>query len=245
MRAALIIGANRGIGLGITQALLNTAGIQTVCATYRDRNTATELFDQKNSKLVQMQAEVTDEKSLQQLAGDIKQLGIQPDLVIHCAGILHERGVQPEKSLQQCQADALQRLFAVNSIGPLLVAKAIIPLLPKRKPTHFAVLSAMVGSIGGNRLGGWYSYRASKAALNQLLRTLSIECQRTHPELCITAIHPGTTDTGLSAPFQANVKPGKLYTPAQSAARILEVVQAGNPEESGRFVNWDGSPIPY
>jgi NAD(P)-dependent dehydrogenase (short-subunit alcohol dehydrogenase family) len=117
--------------------------------------------------------------------------------------------------------------------------------MPKNRSTHFAALSAMVGSIGDNRLGGWYGYRASKAALNQFLRTLSIECRRTHPELCVTAIHPGTTDTALSAPFQSNVKPEKLYTPEQSADRILEVVLAGTPKESGRFVNWDGNPLPF
>ena len=103
----------------------------------------------------------------------------------------------------------------------------------------------MVGSIGDNRLGGWYGYRASKAALNQLLRTLSIECKRTHPGLCVTAIHPGTTDTQLSQPFQGNVKPGKLYTPEQSAKRIIEVVMQGSPEDTGRFVNWDGKTIPW
>jgi NAD(P)-dependent dehydrogenase (short-subunit alcohol dehydrogenase family) len=103
----------------------------------------------------------------------------------------------------------------------------------------------MVGSISDNRLGGWYGYRASKAALNQFLRTMSIECRRTHPQLCITAIHPGTTDTDLSSPFQGNVEPGKLYSAEQSADRILKVVTSGTPEESGRFVNWTGDPIPF
>ena len=103
----------------------------------------------------------------------------------------------------------------------------------------------MVGSIGDNRLGGWYGYRASKAALNQFMRTLAVECRRSHPQLCITAIHPGTTDTALSEPFQSNVKPGKLYTPSQSAARILQVVSDAQAEQSGHFVNWDGKPIPW
>ena len=126
-----------------------------------------------------------------------------------------------------------------------MTARAIIPLMPKAKPGHFAALSAMVGSIGDNRLGGWYGYRASKAALNQFLRTLAIECRRTHPGLCISAIHPGTTDTALSRPFQANVKPERLYTANQSAVRVLQVVRSGTPQESGRFVNWDGGPINY
>jgi NAD(P)-dependent dehydrogenase (short-subunit alcohol dehydrogenase family) len=103
----------------------------------------------------------------------------------------------------------------------------------------------MVGSIGDNRLGGWYGYRASKAALNQFMRTLAVECHRSRPQLCITAIHPGTTDTALSQPFQGNVKPAKLYTPSQSAVRILHVVSSGQAEQSGRFVSWDGKPIPW
>jgi NAD(P)-dependent dehydrogenase (short-subunit alcohol dehydrogenase family) len=124
-----------------------------------------------------------------------------------------------------------------------MLAQALIPLMPRRQKSHFTVLSAMVGSISDNRLGGWYAYRASKAALNQFMRTLSIECRRTHPGLCVTSIHPGTTDTGLSRPFQANVKNGKLYTPGQSAGRILSVVGQSTAEQSGQFVNWDGQPI--
>ena len=206
---------------------------------------AEPLFEEKDQRLITFQVDVTDSGSLRELANGIRQSGIQPELVIHCSGILHEPGLQPEKALRQCKPDSLRRLFEVNSIGPLMVAQCILPLIPRQRRAHFAALSAMVGSIGDNRLGGWYGYRASKAALNQFLRTLSIECKRTHPELCVTAIHPGTTDTALSRPFQGNVKPGKLYTPDQSAARILEVVLAGTPADSGRFVNWDGSTIPF
>jgi NAD(P)-dependent dehydrogenase (short-subunit alcohol dehydrogenase family) len=243
--SALVVGASRGIGLAMTQILLARPGMQSVCATYRTSDTAAELLAIEHDRLIQLKAEVTDEASLDQLAENLRQTGTRPEVVVHCAGILHEPGLQPEKSLRQCRSDALERIFAVNSIGPLLVAKAVIPLMPKKQPTHFAALSAMVGSISDNRLGGWYGYRASKAALNQLMRTLSIECRRTHPGLCVTAIHPGTTNTGLSAPFQTNVKPGKLYSPQQSAARILDVVLSGQPEESGRFMNWDGKPIPF
>lgn len=245
IQTALVIGASRGIGLAITRALLNMSRIQTVYATYRDAKTAIELMEDPERRLVRFQADVTDESSLQALANSIVQTGNQPGLVIHCAGILHEPGLRPEKSLRQVSSKALERLFKVNSIGPLLTAKHILPIMAKRQPVHFAALSAMVGSIDDNRLGGWYGYRASKAALNQFLRTLSIECRRTFPDLCITAIHPGTTDTELSAPFQGNVSPDKLYTPEQSASRILQVVTTGTPEMSGRFVSWDGSPIPY
>ncbi len=245
IQSALVIGASRGIGRAIAKALLEWPSLQCLCTTYRNADSAGELFDINDPRLHRFPAEVTDEDSLRQLAQSIQNRNVHPELVIHCAGILHEPGLQPEKSMRQCDPSSLRRLFDVNSIGPLLVAKAIIPLMPRRQPTHFAALSAMVGSIGDNRLGGWYGYRASKAALNQFMRTLAIECRRTHPGLCVTSIHPGTTDTALSQPFQGNVKPGKLYSPEQSAARIIEVVLNGKPEESGRFVNWDGASIPF
>jgi len=245
IHSAVVIGASRGLGLALTRAALDRPGMQAVCATYRTPDTAAGLFELADPRLHRLPVDVTDMNSMGTLAASIRQIDLRPNLVIHCAGILHEPGLQPEKSLRQCDPFALQRLFAVNSIGPLMTARALLPLLPRRQPSQYAVLSAMVGSIADNRLGGWYGYRASKAALNQFLRTLAIECRRTHPGLCVTAIHPGTTDTALSAPFLGNVEPGKLYQPEQSARRIIDVVLTGKPDESGRFVNWDGRPIPY
>jgi len=242
---ALVVGASRGIGLAITKQLLQDCDIQRIYATYRRPNSAAGLLEVDDPRLHTTRADITIPADLQGLAADIEANQDHPDLVINASGILHENDLQPEKSLSQCAQDALMRLFLVNSIGPLMLAKAVIPLMPKSQAAHFAVLSAMVGSISDNRLGGWYGYRASKAALNQLMRTLAVECRRSHPRLCITAIHPGTTDTALSQPFQANIKPGKLYTPTQSAKRILQVVTSGHAEQSGRFVNWDGMPIPW
>jgi NAD(P)-dependent dehydrogenase (short-subunit alcohol dehydrogenase family) len=244
-RTALVVGASRGIGLAITRQLLQDRSVETVYATYRRAKTAAGLLDTNADGLHTIEADVANARSLSDLAGQLRANGERPDLVVNCAGILHEQDMQPEKALRQCRKDALMRAFEVNSVGPLMLARAVIPLMPRRQPAHFAALSAMVGSIGDNRLGGWYAYRASKAALNQFMRTLAVECRRSHPQLCITAIHPGTTDTALSRPFQANVKPGKLYTPSQTAERVLRVVSAGQPEDSGRFVNWDGEPIPW
>jgi NAD(P)-dependent dehydrogenase (short-subunit alcohol dehydrogenase family) len=244
-RIALVVGASRGIGLAITSQLLQKKGIQRVYASYRHPGTAAGLLDIDDERLHTARADVTRPEDLQGIAATIRANGDNPDFVINAAGILHEQDLQPEKSLGQCQQDALMRMFLVNSVGPLMLARAVIPLIPKNRAAHFAVLSAMVGSIGDNRLGGWYGYRASKAALNQFMRTLAVECRRSHPQLCITAIHPGTTDTALSRPFQANVKPGKLYTTSQSAARILQEVSASQPGESGHFINWDGKTIPW
>jgi NAD(P)-dependent dehydrogenase (short-subunit alcohol dehydrogenase family) len=242
---ALVVGASRGIGLAITRQLLKEPGIQRVYATHRNLATADGLLEIDDERLQTIRLDVTNAGNLQGLAADIRANGDHPDFVINSSGILHEDELQPEKSLNQCNQDSLMRLFLVNSIGPLMLARAVMPLMPKNRPGHFAVLSAMVGSIGDNRLGGWYGYRASKAALNQFMKTLAVECHRSHPQLCITSIHPGTTDTALSQPFQANVKPGKLYTASQSAERILQVVSAGRAEDSGRFMNWDGKPIAW
>lgn len=243
--AALVMGASRGIGLAITKHLLQDRDLRRIYATYRQTETAAGLLQIEDPRLLTIKADITIPADMQGLAKNIEANRDHPDLVINSSGILHDEKLQPEKSLRQCAQDSLMRLFLVNSIGPLMLARAVIPLMPKSQPAHFAVLSAMVGSIGDNRLGGWYGYRASKAALNQFMRTLAVECHRSHPQLCITAIHPGTTDTALSQPFQGNVKPGKLYTPSQSAGRILHVVSSGQAEQSGRFVNWDGKPIPW
>ena len=242
---ALVAGASRGIGLALVRKLLSSRDTRRVYASYRQASTSQDLLAINDSRLVTVSVDITDPSELKALADTLRSNGDQPDLVINAAGILHEQGIRPEKALGQCRQESLSRLFMVNSIGPLLLAKSIIPLMPKTGKSHFAVLSAMVGSITDNRLGGWYGYRASKAALNQFMRTLAIECRRSHPGLCVTAIHPGTTDTSLSQPFQSNVKPGKLYTTAQTAERIVRVVGAGQPEQSGRFVNWDGETLPW
>jgi NAD(P)-dependent dehydrogenase (short-subunit alcohol dehydrogenase family) len=242
---AIILGASRGIGLAVVQKLLAESNTHAVCASFRSNRSAEELHALSDRRLHRFQVDITDIDRLETAAKEIAQMGLKPNLVIVTAGILHEPGLLPEKSLRQCDSKALSRLFAVNSIGPLLAARAFIPLMSKTQRSHFAALSAMVGSIEDNRLGGWYGYRASKSALNQFLQTLSIECRRTHPGMCITSIHPGTTDTSLSKPFQGNVEAHRLYSPKQTAVRVLQVVRDGNPEDSGRFVNWDGQQIPY
>ena len=243
IKTALVVGANGGLGLALTRAMLEDAGLESLRATYRDRERAAELLAVQEQRLKTNRLDVTESESIQEMAGTLREQGESPDLVIYCAGVLHGKGLQPEKSLAQCDPEDISHVFAINTTAPLMIAKAIIPLLPRRTPTHFAALSAMVGSIGDNRLGGWYSYRASKAALNQFMRTLSIECHRTHPGMCVTSIHPGTTDTPLTRPFQANVEPDRLYTPDQSARRILSVLANSTVEDSGQFVNWDGQPI--
>lgn len=167
------------------------------------------------------------------------------DLVIVATGTLHDTAGGPEKALRDLDAARLAYAFAVNAIGPALVAAAFLPLLRTNRKTAFVALSARVGSIADNRLGGWYGYRASKAALNQLMRTAAIEHARRAPLSIVAAVHPGTVDTPLSAPFQRGVAPAKLFTPAFSAAAMIDAVDRLTPADSGGFFAWDGSTIPF
>lgn len=166
-------------------------------------------------------------------------------LVINATGRLHGPGLVPEKRLNQLERCALMEQFSINAIAPVLLARSVESLLHRDRPFHFASLSARVGSIGDNRSGGWYSYRAAKAAQNQLLKTLSIEWRRRWPLATVTLLHPGTTDTGLSKPFQTFVPPEKLFTPQRAAEQLVDVLIAQTPEDSGAFLAWDGQPIDW
>ena len=165
--------------------------------------------------------------------------------IICCIGTLHDDTVQPEKSIKQIGTNTLEHYFYVNSILPALIIKFFSPLLSKTESSRFVCLSAMVGSTSDNHLGGWYGYRASKAALNSLIKTASIELKRTNKMTSIVAIHPGTTVGELTAPFARNIDPEKYYTPAQTARRIKTVASQLTPDQSGSFLNWDGSIIPW
>ena len=161
------------------------------------------------------------------------------------SGILHDdEALRPEKTWRALDGAALERVYRINAVGPALVAKHFLPLLARDRKSVFAALSARVGSISDNHLGGWHAYRASKAALNMLLRTFAIELARRNPRAICVGLHPGTVDTGLSAPFQANVPEGKLFTPDFAAARLLEVVDRLKPDDSGKVFAWDGQLIP-
>lgn len=163
------------------------------------------------------------------------------DMVIVATGILHGEDFDPEKSWKALEADALDRYFRINATGPALVARHFLPLLSKGG--IFAALSARVGSIGDNRLGGWYGYRASKAALNQIIRTLAIEEARKSDGKLVVALHPGTVDTPLSSPFQRNVPKEQLFDPAKSAAKLLDVLARLTAEDSGKHLDWAGKTI--
>lgn len=166
------------------------------------------------------------------------------DLAIVTTGMLHDVRQRPERALKELDPAALARSFAINSIAPAMVAKHLIPLMPRDRRAVFAVLGARVGSIGDNRTGGWHGYRASKAALVMLMKTIAIETARTRPHAIIVTLHPGTVDTGMSKPFQGNVDPGKLFTADAAAGHLLSVIAPLSPADSGGHFAWDGTRIP-
>ena len=180
------------------------------------------------------------------LAAAAAQIGGELDLVFVATGLLHRDGLPaPEKSYRALDPAAMAELYRVNTIGPALIAKHFLPLLPRSRRAVFAVLSAKVGSIGDNRLGGWHSYRAAKAALNMLIANFAIECRRSHPQAVIAALHPGTVDTPLSAPFQRGLPAGQIQTPAATATALLDTLANLTPEQSGGLFAWDGTRLPY
>ncbi|OLU24954.1 short-chain dehydrogenase [Pseudomonas sp. PA15(2017)] len=241
----LIAGASRGIGLALCTALLARDDVTQLWAVARQASTCeelAELAERYGQRLKRVDCDARDEQSLEALASDVRGECDHLHLVISTLGILQHDGAKAEKALSQLNLASLQATFATNTFAPILLLKRLLPLL-RKQPATFAALSARVGSIGDNRLGGWYSYRASKAALNQLLHTASIELKRLNPASTVLAIHPGTTDTQLSQPFQANVPEGQLFEPAFSADRIIELIAAHGPDDSGSFWAWDNKPI--
>lgn len=181
------------------------------------------------------------------IAAALDRLPEPPGLVIVATGLLHnaDRGIAPEKSWRAIDGAAMAAVFAANTIGPALVAKHALSRFPRDCRAVLAMLSARVGSIGDNRLGGWHSYRASKAALNMLVRNFAIELARSHPLAVTAALHPGTVDSRLSAPFQPRVAPDKLFGPDLAADHLLKVIDALTPADSGHLFAWDGERLTW
>ncbi len=243
----LVAGASRGIGLALCAQLLARKDVGQLWAMARNSDTPelAELGRQHPGRLQTISLDALDEAALGVFSGELQARGIKLSLLVSCIGLLQGEGARAEKSLSQVSLAGLQASFQQNAFAPLLLLKHCLPLLRGNHPCQVAMLSARVGSIGDNRLGGWYSYRASKAALNQLLRCASIELTRLNPQSCVLSLHPGTTDTGLSRPFQANVSAEKLFTPEFAATRLLAVLTSKTAADSGSFWAWDGQPIEW
>jgi len=221
MDQVLIIGASGGIGAALS-AHYTAAGAQVTGLSRRTHG-----------------LDVTDEASIARVLAEVQG---SFDTVFVATGALELVGHRPEKALRAVDPAALAAQFALNATGPVLVLKHALRLMPKDRPSRFAALSARVGSSGDNGLGGWYSYRAAKAALNQLIHTAAIEVARSHPQSVVVALHPGTVDT----PMNTNYRGGHTAVPpAEAAGHLVRVLSGLNPADTGGFFDWQGAAIPW
>ncbi|MCY3995697.1 MAG: SDR family NAD(P)-dependent oxidoreductase [Rhodobacter sp.] len=232
----VVIGSSGAIGNALTARLAASRPECTVHALSRKR------MDFPYDNVVARGLDYLDESALEAASAIAAERG-PLDLVIVATGLLHDAGVMPEKSLRDLSYEGFRRLFEVNAALPAMIAKYFIPRLRRDGRATFAALTARVGSVSDNRLGGWYAYRASKAALNMVIRNIAIETARRRREAVVVGLHPGTVDSGLSRPFQGNVPESRLFSPEYSARRMLEVLDRLTPADSGHCFAWDGGRI--
>jgi len=233
----VIIGSSGGIGAALTRAWAARDTVEHVYAISRSGQGPV------GPKIEALKADILDEASLEASAARLAGAGA-PGCVILATGTLSTEKVRPEKSYRQQNMGNFQHVFAINTFGAALVAKHFLPVMPRQGRAIFAALSARVGSLSDNHLGGWHAYRASKAALNMLLRNYAIEQARRNPDFIVAGLHPGTVDTALSQPFQSNVPVGKLFSPDQSADYLVKVMDQLRPQDSGQVYDWQGKVIP-
>ncbi|MDT3322115.1 SDR family oxidoreductase [Shewanella sp. SP1S2-4] len=232
----LIVGGSGGIGQAMVKQVQETYPDATVHATYRHH-----LPQDRQNNIQWHQLDVTNEAEIKLLSEQLTEL----DWLINCVGILHTQDKGPEKSLQSLDIAFFQHNLTLNTLPSVMLAKHFCHALKQSDSVRFAVISAKVGSITDNRVGGWYSYRASKAALNMFLKTLSIEWQRNMKHCVVLSLHPGTTDTPLSQPFQQSVPQGKLFTPEYVANCLLPIIANATPAQTGCFFAYDGNELPW
>ncbi|MEM8608365.1 MAG: SDR family oxidoreductase [Myxococcota bacterium] len=246
-KTAFVQGASRGIGLEFVRQLLERDRDARVIASCRSPGEATELLslaERSADRLLVTRLDVQDEASIADAAEHTEKEARRLTLLVNAAGVLHGPGFTPEKKLGHVDPSSLRQVFEVNAFGPLLVAKHFAKLFRHDESAVYASLSARVGSISDNRLGGWYAYRGSKAAQNMFTKTLALEMQRIAPRTAVIGLHPGTVDTDLSKPFQRNVPKGKLFEVAYSVSQLLAVIDGVTPSDSGRVFDFAGSEVP-
>ncbi|MCW8328279.1 SDR family NAD(P)-dependent oxidoreductase [Photobacterium sp. SDRW27] len=249
----LIFGASGGIGSALVELCL-THGHAVTAISRQHSSRLDQLAQQYPNQLATLQADVLNwqPKDSRQLEKLCTTFG-KPDITFNAIGILHTPPIdstsqsnklkRPEKQLSQIDYGFFQHNMKVNCFSSIVIAQYLSTLYLRNEKFGFVTLSAMIGSISDNRTGGWYSYRMSKAALNMFIKTLSIEWHRTFPHAYVLAIHPGTTDTKLSAPFQQRLTSNKLFSAQQTAERILAIVEQATSEHSGNYLSWDGQPL--
>lgn len=240
MRTALIQGSG-GLGSALAQTVIDARLYDQVILAGRGEWRVQDVDGVTRS----VQLDLTDDESIDRAAKTVMQWCDRLHLIVTTAGLLTDpaRGIAPEKKLTDLSRSSFHQVMDVNCIGPFLWLKALYSVLKHREPLVIATLSARVGSIGDNRLGGWHSYRASKAAQNMLTRNLALELGRTNPQAVVVGLHPGTVDTSLSKPYQKGVAPDHLFTPTQSAQYLWAVIQTLTPSESGTVLDWNHTVV--
>ena len=234
----IIIGSTGGIGSAFINTLAATDQVEQIYSLSRQGQS------HPSPKVANLTFDFTNESSIEAAAEALRETG-PFDLCIIATGLLQGEGITPEKNMRAMSLEYFQKSFIINTFGPAVTAKYFLPLMRRDNKAVFAALSARVGSISDNRIGGWYAYRASKAALNMIIKTLSIEFGRRFKETVIIGLHPGTVDTDLSKPFQRNLAEGKLFTPEYSVSKLLAVIDQVTPKDSGSLFAWDGKPVPF
>ncbi len=244
-RVAFVQGASRGIGLAMVRQL-SRAGLRVIgsCRSPAAANALNAIAAREPSVEV-VELEVTSEPSIARAAERCAALTGEIDILVNTAGFLHAGNRQPERRLAEVTSEQIRYSFEVNAIGPLLVARYFEGLLSRSNGAVFASLSARVGSIGDNRRGGWYGYRASKAAQNMFTKNLAIEWSRKKPPIICLALHPGTVATDLSAPFSKRLDPNQIFAVERGAAQLIDIILGARQEDSGRFIAWDGQDIEW
>ena len=235
MQNVAIIGTTGSIGKAFLEYYLSDDNTDKVYSISRSRNGI------EDRKIIDLNLNFTDENDYRTLSSSIPKDSL--DRVIIASGVLHDGDLQPEKTISSLDLDNFQKVFNVNTFAPALLLKVFFPLIKRNSDALIGVLSARVGSISDNRIGGWYAYRASKAALNMIIKTAAIELERRDKTAKIIGLHPGTVDTNLSKPFQGGTPEEKIFTPEQSIDYLTKVIDSSTPQDTGKVFDWQGKEI--
>ena len=230
-----IIGSSGAIGNAFVEHYLKDNAVEKIFSFSRSVNSHT------SKKIYSFDIDIESQESIEKAASYLE--GCYLDRVIIASGVLHTESFQPEKSIKDLNYETLSKVYSVNTIGPALVGKYFLPLLNKKNKSVMAFLSARVGSISDNKVGGWYSYRSSKSALNQIVKNFSIEMKRSNPNAVILALQPGTVESKFSEPFKKHISKDKLFSPDFSVDMMSKVIESANSSSSGNLIAWDGEVI--
>ena len=235
MRKVAVIGSSGAIGRAFVDHYINDLSINSIFSFSRSS------IGIDNNKVKHFLIDIENESSIENAAKSVEETNF--DEIIIASGLLHTNEFGPEKSIKELKADNILKVLNVNTVGPAIIGKYFLPLLNKDNKSVMAFLSARVGSISENKLGGWYAYRASKSALNQVIKTFSIELKRTNPKAIIIGLQPGTVDSELSAPFKRSVSNNKLFSAEYSVSQLIGVIERADESSSGNLISWDGEII--